>query len=371
MKVVLTEQEHLQKMAITRILRWAYGILPIGYLFIIVTRIFTGHWETVYFMFVAFAMTVVAYALLRKDKVETSICVFIVSLIILITVLCSLNNGIHDIGIVAYPVVLLLSSMMLRPWQQAASFVLIFLSITWLAMGEAWGWYIPEPAGKATVAELIIIFVVIVISALICYRIARQLKKMVARTDKEVQRRVAATTQLQEALKQKIKLTSAVHAQVANSIGIIRELLIRQKDRSLPTLPDQLLTIELIHSELHRLGIERQLALDSYMNALFLRQTLLFEGVSKQIQPDVQVNVDQAMAIGLILNEIAQQQPFTGSLSAHQQDEKITLSMTSDTPMKALSSLADIMTRQLMATIEHSTHGLILQFASKSIGNGK
>jgi hypothetical protein len=371
LKVVLTEQEHLQKMAITRILRWAYGILPLGYLLIIITRIFTGHWETVYFMFVAFGMTVVAYVLLRKDKVETSISVFIVSLIILITVLCSLNNGIHDIGIVAYPVVLLLSSMMLRPWQQAASFVLVLLSITWLAMGEAWKWYTPEPAGKATIAELILIFVVIVISALICYRIARQLKKMVARTDKEVQRRVAATNQLQEALAQKVKLTSAVHAQVANSIAIIRELLTKQNDQSLPKLPDQLLTIELIHSELNRLGIERQLALDGYLNALFTRQTLLYEGVAKHIQPDVQVNVDQAMAIGLLMNEIAQQQYLTGSLVSSLKDEKIKLTLTSDPPLFPLTALAEIMVRQLMATTDLSSHGLTIEFASKSTGNGK
>lgn len=370
MKALVSEQEQLQKQAVTRILRWAYGLLPFAYGIIILTRVITGHWETVSFVLVASAITLMAYLFLRKDKLETSIIIFIFSLILVVTMLCTLNNGIHDIGIVAYPVVLLLASLMLRFWQQAVAFLLILASIFWLALGEAWGYYSPVPVGQSSVAELIIIFVVIASGGLICYRIAKQLKKMVARTDKKVLRRLATTEKLKRSLDQKIKLTSAVHAQVAHSIAIIRDLLNHQPDQPLKSLPEQLLTIEIIHAELHRLGVERVLELDGYLNALFVRQPDAYAGLSKQIFPDLYLNVDQSMSLGLILNELAQQQPLTGTLEAKEYKEQILLTLTAIKPLLTLTPLADIMVRQLAAKMTLDGNVLSLRFDLKTQGHG-
>lgn len=313
-------------------------------------------------MLAAAAIIPIAYYFIKKDKVELSLILLTTSLILTVTVTITHTNGIHDIGLLAYPIILLLSSMMLKIWQQIITFGCVMLAIIWLAMGENLEFYKPSPVEEASIAELIIILLIITASAVISYRIAANLKKALKFRDRNVKLTANKIALLQKSLDQKIKLTNAVHRQVVDSISIIRELISKQKDQPLKNLPNQLLTIELVHAELYWLELEKELDLENYLDQLFIQQEDKFKDLKKVHVADVMLNVDQAMSLGMLFTELGFANSLSGELNVAKGEDKINLSITNLSAPITLTALADIMVRQLNAEVNNATDSFHLNF---------
>lgn len=370
MKNNTQEQIDLQRQDIARILGWAYRLLPVGYGLIIIIRVITGGWMTVLSMSLATLLIPLANYFLKKQKIETSLLVLIISLVLPLNIAITFSNGIHDIGILAYPVILLISSLMIRTWQQIFSFALVLLSIMWLALGENYGYYKPNPDVSPSISELIIVLIIIIISAVICYRIASNLKEALITRDEEVQLTAKKIEILTKSLNQKIRLTNAIHLQVVESISIIRELVIHQKKEILKNLPSQLLAIELVHAELYRLELEKELDLENYIDLLFESQNENFNELKKGDFDDIMVNVDQALSIGIFLTELSIMNRVSGLINVRNMHNSVNLTISPTGKPYNLSLLAEIMTRQLNAQLTYSDNSLLLNFSHNSSKEG-
>jgi two-component sensor histidine kinase len=362
----LQVQIDLQRRDIAKILSWAYRLLPIGYGLIIVIRTITGGWITVLTMLGAIMTIPIANSFLKKGKIETSLLILIISLVIPLDIAVTFGNGIHDVGILAFPVILLISSLMIHKWQQIFSFILIMLSIMWLALGEYYGYYKPNPDISPAISELIITLVIVTISAMICYQIATNLKKALKKRDKEVLLTATKLDLLTKSLNLKIKLTNAVHLQVIDSISIIRELLGNQKDQPLKHLPNQLLAMELVHAELYRLELEKELDLENYLDVLFGSQVENFDELKKIRFDEIMINVDQALSIGIFFTELSLNNSLVGSLEVEKADKEVSIKVNSPNLPFLITVLAEIMVRQLNGQLVHSEKALQLSFTLKS-----
>jgi hypothetical protein len=368
LKKALREQDDLQRQDIAKILHWAYNILPICYALIAFIRIITEGWPTVISMITASILIIPAKTSLKKGQIETSLVILVISLILVITVAITYANGIHDIGLLAFPIILLISSLMLRTWQQFVGFGLVIVSIIWLALGEGLGFYQPTKVESGSWSELIIILLIIIASAMICHKIGFALKKALFLRDSEMQLTSNKIRLLQQSLNQKIAITNQMHVQIADSISIIRELLRHQQNQPLKNLPNQLLAIELVHSELNRLELEKELDLENYIDALKLQQPDIFKDLKKSEMDDVMVNVDKAMSLGMLLTELALNNELKGRIRIQKQLGKVTVGIDElSTPLE-ISMLADIVIRQLSAKIinEESMFHIILEQSTES-----
>ena len=362
MKKNISEQQDLQRQELAKTLVWAYKILPVCYGIIIIIRSFTGGWATVYSMITATLIIPIAYVFVKKDKVETSLILLITSLIFTVTVAITFANGIHDIGLMAYPIILLLSSMMLRFWHQIITYVLVMIAIIWLAIGEKLGYYSSLPVETGTFSELVIILLIISASAIISYRIASNLKEALKSRDQNVKLTAKKINLLQDSLSQKIKVTNAIHRQVVDSLSIIRELISKQKNQPLKNLPNQLLTIELVHAELYWLELEKELDLENYLDQLFSSQVEGFKHLTKNRIADIMLNVDQAMSLGMFFTELAFANTLDGELNVLNDDNKIDIVITDLKTSLIMTPLADIMIRQLNAEVVNTPESFKMSF---------
>ena len=308
----------------------------------------------------------IANSFLKKGKIETSLLILVISLVIPLNIAITIGNGIHDVGILAFPAILLISSLMIRRWQQIFAFSLIMLSIMWLALGEYYGYYKPNPDTSPAISELIIILVIVTISALICYRIATNLKKALEKRDHEVSLTATKLDLLTKSLNQKIKLTNAVHLQVIEGISIIRELLENQKNQPLKHLPNLLLAMELVHAELYRLELEKELDLENYLDALFGSPNSIFKELKKNHFDDIMINVDQALSIGIFFTELGLKNQLVGSLDVEKVDRDVCFKINSPNLPYNISVLMEIMVRQLNGLLVQSETLLKLDFTLNS-----
>src|SRR6185369_1554943 len=82
--------------------------------------------------------------------------------ILLITCLSTLGNGVHDIGVLGYFVVLIVAGLILRGRVIMYLTFFIILCMGWLAFGEYFGWYklsstLPDPLQDFFIGSIIVL----------------------------------------------------------------------------------------------------------------------------------------------------------------------------------------------------------------------
>lgn len=337
---------------------WIFSILPVGYIAIIAVRLITGHMEVVIPLTLSLLLTLLSLFLTIKSQVLNAVRLFVVSTLLVVTLICTTMNGIHDVGIIAYPVILLLAGLILRRGDQWAMIMLALVALLWLALGEGLGLYTPVRVGVATWAELIIMLVIMALSLLICYRVSRELHRALGSAEREVATRKQQSADLVDMVKEKELLTQTLHKQVSDSLKIIEEIMQHDGHNAVNhTLQHQISTIGAIHTELYRTGMEKYLDLMEYLEALNLDQARV-NGNDR-----ILVSVEQAMSAGLFLNEMYRQaQAEKLDVSAKETEEGIALVLMADKALPEPGMLADIMVRQVHGSLSWTDEGRCVTF---------
>ena len=131
----------------------------------------------------------------------------------------------------------------------------------------------------------------------------------------ELEQRVAErTAELEELLAHKELLMREIHHRVRNNLQIVSSLLSMQARVSEDAAPLQecqsrIESIALVHEQLYRTENLNQIALEDYLASLATRLFSSLGGSSRNIElkldlSSASVGVDQAVALGLILNEL-------------------------------------------------------------------
>jgi hypothetical protein len=328
---------------------WIFSVVPIGLLGVMVVRTFTGNYDIVISLSFTFLGTLLSLVLVRKGKVLWSVRVFTLVLLATLTYVCTDNNGIHDIGIFAYPIILVLVGMVLGRTDQWVFQFLLMLSIAWLALGEQFGYYTPSKVPSGSIAELLVLLVILGTSTLICYQIAQVWHRALYKASDEAARRKAKSNDLAVMLQARANLTNAMHGQVAESMSIIREIVRREAPSPfIYSLNNHLITLEIIHNQLHYAAREREVKVRDFLSELATRLPDRWQGVSLQVDETVSVTIDQAVALGLIVDECVAMEHGGALLAVDNSDKGIVMSFkTQSGAPPQMSDLCQAMIRQM------------------------
>ena len=86
--------------------------------------------------------------------------------ILLVTVLAAQNQGLYDIGMLAYPVILIIAGLILRGRVIMYLASLIIGCLTWLAFGDLWNWQTPVFLTKSNLDDFFIAGIIILIAGI-------------------------------------------------------------------------------------------------------------------------------------------------------------------------------------------------------------
>lgn len=146
-------------------LSWIALSVLIGQMIILAIFLKAGT-TTQHIILTAGALTVLAaLALNHRGRTESAGGLIAISLMVMVTMLATVGMGIRDIGIIAYPSILIIASLILRRNMSLFLAVFAVASLAWLVYGEIYGWYQPQALGQVQERHFLITGIVIILTA--------------------------------------------------------------------------------------------------------------------------------------------------------------------------------------------------------------
>jgi len=190
------------KAEIADTVRWVgYSSLGI-FISLVMFNLFEEDYISALVISLGFIPTLLSLILLSRDTISVPSTILAVTLILLITWLATLNQGLYDIGILGYPVILIIAGLILRGRVIMYLAFLIILCLAWLAFGELWNWYEPAFLTRTNPEDFFIAGIIILIAGNAVYRLARNVYYNLSRANQEIQMRREAEKKREDVIQQ-------------------------------------------------------------------------------------------------------------------------------------------------------------------------
>jgi diguanylate cyclase (GGDEF)-like protein/PAS domain S-box-containing protein len=184
-------EESRERANILSVLIWASWSV---FLVVILTGLTYQDWKLIAITAAGCALLLAPYNLVKRGYLHAGGLLIALIIIFLLTLIATVGQGIRDIALVAYPVVLIFAGMTLNRAYFRLSVGLTLAAVGWLVFGETFGWYIPAPYdGQSLNLILFIIAIsIILVAAFAVDLLATNMRKNLARAQQEiVQRKLA------------------------------------------------------------------------------------------------------------------------------------------------------------------------------------
>ena len=195
--IVLTKYADDQERKIASILQ---GIVLLVLAFFLLLLII-NQWKHVNrAIFISSVPIFVSFRLIRQGYLRAAIFGVALTLIGMVTYISTFGQGIHDIGNVAYPGILIVSSLILHKRHFLTLTLFTVGAVGWLVFGEMSGLYIPSPYKDGTWTDFLVVTVIVLITAASSYLLSKNMQQSLTRAQQEVaeRQRTEAALQLSE-----------------------------------------------------------------------------------------------------------------------------------------------------------------------------
>lgn len=297
----VTDTENTQDQGLAVLLKRIFLILPLGYLVIFVTSLFTNDQQAMIILAILTIVNILSYQLVKRGYLQTSVTTYLAGLTSMIVFIGTVGEGVHDIAIIVFSCILVMASLFLDIKNQVSVTVFCLAGIWWLAMGEYYGIFQREGIGTSTISDLVIVLTILALSTFITQKLSDRLRKVLSDAEAELQDTEKLGLLLNETLDSKKKLSLAVHQQVADSLSIFRGL-VKNDLKNEPSLVQKIQVIEAAHLSVSR-HEEDQINFDDFIDHLKkLGRGSTFRSIKST--GTALINVDQAVSIGFFISEV-------------------------------------------------------------------
>jgi diguanylate cyclase (GGDEF)-like protein len=177
------------------LLRIVHGLLAANVI-VILSALFWGDRYTFYIGSVGFISLIVPIWILFRGYLRISGLVIVTITLVTVTTAVTYGQGIHDIGIIAYPMVTVITSLL---FQRRDFFILSFLTLcamAWLVFGEAFGLFVSNPIQTPVAADFIVVAAIFLVAVLSIDSLAENTRKNMRAAQVEIANRKIVEEQL-------------------------------------------------------------------------------------------------------------------------------------------------------------------------------
>lgn len=150
-------------------------------------------------MAVSLLATGVAFILNQRWHVQEAGAVVAINLVILVTVLATVGQGTFDTGVMAYPAILIIASLILRRNTIYFLTLLILACNGWLVFGGVYNYYEPVLTGQSDIRQFIVITIIIITTMSTALLISKTVRHSLTATRIELMERQKAEQALRKA----------------------------------------------------------------------------------------------------------------------------------------------------------------------------
>jgi signal transduction histidine kinase len=200
----LRRHPHGDKAEIVSTVRWM--ALACLFLFLTLTLMFllTGYYRSALVSAVGIVPILISIRLLQQNAAAAPSTILAITIILLITWLATLGQGLYDIGVLGYPVILILAGLVLRGRVIMYLSLFIILCIGWLTFGNYFGFYDLDPISHSYPQDFFISSIIILMAGNAVVRLVRNVYQNLSKAENELETRIKAERQ-REALIQQLK----------------------------------------------------------------------------------------------------------------------------------------------------------------------
>lgn len=369
---------------IARILNLGFFLLPFFLLIVLVRQTVQADYDIAIIIFLGIAISFICRNQFLKGHLNRSVIAISVLFNILLTAVCTLGNGIHDIGLIGFPIIIGFSSIILDFKQLMITSLLSVLGLTWLVLGEVLGAFVPISSSVGTVGDLIVSSLLVIMGGFVAFSLTNNMKGSLKRAKQEIQLSASGAEKLAKETEAKLEIIEEIHRAVIKSLTYIRHLIDFKKNESSELVPiyeslqRKILVIEAAHDILLTAGAPIVLDIKLLVQTILSRYEK--ELKTKLLYIDMGTNscfvsLDEAINFGICIIEIVHEADQTSKESL-QAKLKITgdevhfsLSGLENTNPKTneINMVIDLLTKQLKGTLERGSYTTSLLFNSSHL----
>jgi signal transduction histidine kinase len=170
-------------------LRWLAVVSLFVFLALLIDKLLQRNDRQALVISIGIVPILVSLLFIRQEKVVLPSIVLSVNLVLLVTWLTSNGNGIYDIGILAFPVILLIAGLILRERFIAYLTVLIILCLGWLIFGDTLNIYRPVYPVSTLPEDFFLASIITLVASNSIYLLVRNVHQSLERAEQEIEAR--------------------------------------------------------------------------------------------------------------------------------------------------------------------------------------
>lgn len=202
--VTLRRHPHGDKEEIVSTIRWVAFMCLFIFLTLTLIFVLSGFYRSALTSTVGIIPILISIFLLRQNAVAAPSTILAVTIILTITGLATFGQGLYDIGVLGFPVILLVAGLFLRSRVITYLAFLIIFCLGWLTFGNYFGLYDLDPISHTYPQDFFISSIIILIAGNAVVRLVTNVYQNLSKAENELEIRVKAERE-REALIQQLK----------------------------------------------------------------------------------------------------------------------------------------------------------------------
>ncbi len=141
----------------------------------------------------------VTFWLVRRGHWQAGSLVIAIGMLMTVTLIATVGQGIYDLAVMAYPIIFIFAGLTLPRAYFGLSVGLTLIAVMWLALGDANGWFVPQPlfVDPSNRIYLIVVSIILLVAGVAVDLLARHLRNSLEQAHQEIERRQRAEEALQ------------------------------------------------------------------------------------------------------------------------------------------------------------------------------
>lgn len=248
---------------------------------------------------------------LKRGNLNVAMAILIIVLVVTATASCVLGNGIHETGMIVFPMIILFSSIVMNVRGVLATSFLVIGAIALIVYTEQYTTLGIFPVPRARLLDLVAVICLLIIHAIVTHNLSRITQTSLERSLQELDAQELIKQEVEDNLNQKSLLLRQVHHRVKNHLSLLTSLIdiesmqLTNGKEKLKELSNSIHTIARAHDPLYHTEDYKQVSVKPYFEKLTssFSQSNGLNQIELKME-DGLIFHETALSAGIILQEI-------------------------------------------------------------------
>ncbi|MCG7853129.1 MAG: hypothetical protein MIO92_11470, partial [Methanosarcinaceae archaeon] len=167
-----------------------------AYLVVILTSLLRNDWKLTWFALGGVVLQIVPLGFIARGHLRAGSFIAVLGVIVTVTMMATIGQGMHDIAIMAFPVIIIISSLMMQRRGFIFFSFLTIAAVGWLVFGEVNGWFIPRSPETTNWVDFFLMTAILLVATVTINLLATNLRESLEQARQEIAQRKRLEEQL-------------------------------------------------------------------------------------------------------------------------------------------------------------------------------